>query len=86
MLTHRYPGLRTGRNKAANKGINLSPIYIYIYIYIVAHMTIARQRLGKLTPEVTLSTIEGHQLLRNGPHALMTIEDGVFLRVPAEEL
>jgi hypothetical protein len=33
---------------------------------IVTHNTIARQRLGKLVPEVTLSTIEGRQLLCNG--------------------
>jgi hypothetical protein len=31
------------------------------------HMPIARQRLGKHIPEVTLSTIEGHPSLGNGP-------------------
>jgi hypothetical protein len=29
-------------------------------------MTIARQRLGKYVPEVTLSTVEGRPLLGNG--------------------
>jgi hypothetical protein len=34
--------------------------------YIVTHMTIARQRLGKNIPAVTVSTIlEGHPLLSN---------------------
>jgi hypothetical protein len=33
----------------------------------VTHMNIARQRLGKHIPEVTLSIIEGHPLLGNGP-------------------
>jgi hypothetical protein len=35
--------------------------------YIVTHMPIARQRLAKHIPEITLSTIEGHALLGNGP-------------------
>jgi hypothetical protein len=34
---------------------------------ILTYMTIARQRLGKNVPEVTLSTIEGHPLLGNEP-------------------
>jgi hypothetical protein len=34
---------------------------------IVTHMTIARQRLGKDIPEVTLSIIEVHPLLGNEP-------------------
>jgi hypothetical protein len=33
---------------------------------IVTHMAIARQRLGKNSLEVTLSTTEGHPLLGNG--------------------
>jgi hypothetical protein len=33
---------------------------------IVTHMPIARQRLGKHIPQVTLSTIEEHPLLSNG--------------------
>jgi hypothetical protein len=32
---------------------------------IVTHMPIAKQRLSKHIPEVTLSTIEGHSLLGN---------------------
>jgi hypothetical protein len=35
-------------------------------LYIVTHMSIARQQLGKHIPEVTLSTIERHQLADNG--------------------
>jgi hypothetical protein len=38
-----------------------------VTIYIATHMTIARQRHGKHSTGVTLSTIEGHSLLRNGP-------------------
>jgi hypothetical protein len=34
---------------------------------IVTHMSIAKQRLGKHIPEVTLSTIEEHPLLGKGP-------------------
>jgi hypothetical protein len=33
----------------------------------VTHMTIAGERLSKRIPEITLSTIEGYPLLRNGP-------------------
>jgi hypothetical protein len=33
----------------------------------MTHMTIARQRLGKHIPNVTLPTIEGHSLLGNEP-------------------
>jgi hypothetical protein len=54
---------------------------------VVTHMLIARQRLGKHIPEVTLSTIEGHPLLGNGPintHYLQ--QAGVFHAVRAEEL
>jgi hypothetical protein len=35
--------------------------------YIVKRMSIARQRLSKHIPEVTLSTVEGYPLLGNGP-------------------
>jgi hypothetical protein len=35
--------------------------------YTVTHMTIARQRLNKHIPKITLSTTEGHPLLGKGP-------------------
>jgi hypothetical protein len=35
--------------------------------HIVTHMPITRQWLGKYTPELTLSIIEGYPLLGNGP-------------------
>jgi hypothetical protein len=43
-------------------------------------MTIARERLGKHSPGITLSTIQGHPLLRDGPintHC-MTAEEKCF--------
>jgi hypothetical protein len=39
----------------------------FILYNIVTHMPLARQRLGKHIPEVTLSTTEGHPLLGKGP-------------------
>jgi hypothetical protein len=50
----------------------------------VTHMTIARQRLGKHIPGVTLSTIKGHPLLGNGSidtHS-RTTEETCFPRGP----
>jgi hypothetical protein len=44
-----------------------SSVRKYIWHNIVTHMPIARQRLDKHIPEVTLSTIEGHSLLGIGP-------------------
>jgi hypothetical protein len=51
-------------------------------------MTIARQRLGKHIPAVTLSTIETRLLLGNeiNKHTFLITEDGVFRGVRAEEL
>jgi hypothetical protein len=53
----------------------------------MTHMTIARQRLGKHIPKVSLSTIQGHQLLGNEP---INTRSGnvtrVFRGVCAEEL
>jgi hypothetical protein len=44
-----------------------TPIKEYtMIINIVTHMTIARQRLGKYIPGVTLSTVEGYPSLGNG--------------------
>jgi hypothetical protein len=52
----------------------------------VTHMTIARQRIGKHSPGVTLSTI-GHSLLDNGPINTHSRTEGSVLRgVRAEEL
>jgi hypothetical protein len=51
-------------------------------------MTIAGQRLGKHSPGVTLSTIEGHPLLGNGPintHS-RTTEEKNFPRGPCREI
>jgi hypothetical protein len=50
------------------------------------HMPIARQRLGKHIPEVTLST--GHPSLGNGTnkHEFVITEDDVFRGVRAEKL
>jgi hypothetical protein len=39
----------------------------YLNNIIVTHMPFGRQRLGKHIPKITLSTIEGHPLLGNGP-------------------
>jgi hypothetical protein len=48
-------------------GTSCNQITADLQLSIVMHMTIARQRPCKHSLGVTLSTIEGHPLLGNGP-------------------
>jgi hypothetical protein len=59
---------------------NCTSSFYRLHIYnIVMHMHIARQRIGKHIPEVTLPTI-GHPLLSNGP--INTHSDNKIRRFP----
>jgi hypothetical protein len=51
--------------------------------YNVTHMTIARQRLGKHSPRVALSTTEGCVLLGADPQENTSLRICVYLQLPS---